>query len=124
MAATTNTAGLIAARFFLGVPESGIGKGAGEPPIQLMQKLTRRRSSRRILLFVLVELLLHLLSVSVKLTHIRYLPKERAFRLGILFSANALGVASSNLLALAIDNVSGPVLQHKQEHKVDMTCCS
>jgi hypothetical protein len=39
---------------------------------------------------------------------LRYLPKERAFRLGILFSANSLGVAASGLLAIAIDNVDRP----------------
>jgi hypothetical protein len=45
------------------------------------------------------------LSGTTMLTVLRYLPKERAFRLGILFSANSLGVAASGLLAIAIDNV-------------------
>jgi hypothetical protein len=123
IAASKNAAGLIAARFFLGIPESGIGMKTGKMSGFTQRKLTGHRPGRCILLFLLVELLLYLRSTWIKLTSVRYLPKERAFRFGILFSANALGVASSNLLALAIDYVSECILQQKQDI-ADMICGS
>ncbi|KAF7588653.1 hypothetical protein BBP40_005404 [Aspergillus hancockii] len=71
MAASKNAASLIATRFFLGVPESGVA-----PCIAFF-------------------------------FFFWYLPRERAFRLGLLFSANSLGVAASGLPAIAIDNLNG-----------------
>ena len=71
MAVTKSASGLIATRFFLGVPDTGVA-----PAIAFYFSFW-------------------------------YLPKERAFRLGMLFSANVLGVAASGLLAVAIDNLNG-----------------
>jgi hypothetical protein len=103
MAATKNAGGLIAARFFLGVPESGIGMNVVN--MIFRAPLMIPSAVYCILLFFLVNDSSSTLSKPVTLTLCRYLPKERAFRLGILFSANALGVGTSNLLAVAIDNV-------------------
>ncbi|KIW23934.1 uncharacterized protein PV07_09681 [Cladophialophora immunda] len=70
-AAVKSGPGLILARIFLGVPESGVA-----PAIAFYFSFW-------------------------------YLPKERAFRIGVLFSANATAVGLSGLLADAIDNLNG-----------------
>ena len=105
MAAAKNTSGLIAARFFLGVPDSGVGTSTTREEDVCDHRLTKHSPSNCILLFLLVRWFKSLNLFSESRPMNRYLPKERAFRLGVLFSANAIGVASSGLLAIAIDNV-------------------
>ncbi|KAL6241694.1 hypothetical protein RBB50_011476 [Rhinocladiella similis] len=107
IATVKNGGGLIAARFFLGFPESGIGKESQEYITIFAKDPQFLASSSTFRSGMLLSAESRRERVSGTHNPPRYLPSERALRLGILFSANALGVGVSNLLALAIDNLNG-----------------
>jgi MFS family permease len=71
IAASRNSAGLFATRFFLGFPESGV------------------------------------VPCSVLYFSFWYKPVERAWRIGVFHSANALAAGCSGFLAVGIDKVRG-----------------
>ncbi|PGG96864.1 hypothetical protein AJ79_09426 [Helicocarpus griseus UAMH5409] len=70
LAAAKNSAGIFAARFFLGIPESGV------------------------------------VLACIMYFSFWYKPVERAWRIGVFHSANALASGVSGFLAVAIDNVN------------------
>ncbi|KAK2779471.1 hypothetical protein FQN52_003758 [Onygenales sp. PD_12] len=70
LAATKNAGGLLAARFFLGIPESGV------------------------------------VPACIMYFSFWYKPVERAWRIGVFHSANALASSVSGFLAVAIDNLN------------------
>ncbi|KAK2808414.1 hypothetical protein FQN50_004799 [Emmonsiellopsis sp. PD_5] len=79
LAATKNSGGLLAARFFLGIPESGV------------------------------------VPACIMYFSFWYKPVERAWRIGVFHSANALASGVSGFLAVAIDNDS-KALTDRERH--------
>lgn len=88
MTGCTNSAGLFAARFFLGVPEAGV-------------------VTCGVMYFSFWVYIIYLwYPRSLLLTLSEYKPSERALRIGIFYSSNSIAQAISGFLAVGINKVS------------------